>query len=104
MVIKDLLIDAIQNRSTVMLTYKGDFGERTFHPYFIYVSTTGKTLVSGWQLNNPSKPLDKEKYHKFDISLIQKVIVTDKTFQVKNGITLTIPADCKALVHGLNRF
>ena len=102
--IKDLLVEAIQNRSPVMLTYKGDFGERTFHPYFVYISTTGKTLVSGWQVSNPAKPLDGEKYHKFDVSLIQNVSITDESFQVKDGVPLTIPVDCKSLICGINRF
>ena len=102
--IRNSIIASIQNKTTLMLMYKGDFAKRSFNPYFIYVSSTGKTLVSGWQVSNPAKPLDGEKYHKFDVSLIQNVSITDETFQVKNGITLTIPADCKALVHGLNRF
>ena len=102
--IRNSIVASIQNKTTLMLAYKGDFAERTFNPYFIYVSTTGKTLVSGWQLNNPSKPLEGKKYHKFDVSLIQRVSITNEPFQVEEGVPLTIPADCKSLIFGFNRF
>lgn len=98
------ICEAIDKQLVVELRYRDDTQFREFDPYWLYVSTTGKTLLGGWQERNPNKPQENNIYHKFDLSLIRELIITGNTFKVQLGIPITRPKDCINLIRGLNGF
>lgn len=101
---QNTLCEAIKKRITVRLRYKNDTYYREFDPYFVYISTTGKTLTSGWQKENPMKPSDNDTFHKFNLELITDITFTNKTFNVQpRFMGVGVPEDCQQLLCGLYR-
>ncbi len=100
---QDQLCEAIDKQLVVELRYKDDIQNRTFNPYWVYRSTTGKILVGGWQVYNPNKR-EGNSYHKFELRLIKSLVVTKTGFDVQPNIPITRPDDCTLLICGLNGY
>jgi len=80
--IQRTLCQAIKSRNWVKITQYDDLTSRTFEPYIVYESSTGKTLVGGVQIKNPVKPEDDRTYHNFDLAKVRLVTLTDTKFAV----------------------
>jgi hypothetical protein len=67
----------------VTLRYEDDFADRTFDPYAVFWSSKRKVCVSGLQILNPSKPMDRLDPHTFEVGKIRTLNLTDETFRVE---------------------
>lgn len=75
------LCAAIAGLKVVRLRYDDDRQDRRFAPHAVYRSTTGKTLVTGVQIDNPAEPWERLEPRNFDLSNIKLVQQTDETFR-----------------------
>lgn len=75
-----LLCQAINDKLTV--TFKYDNSDRTFNPYIVYTADTGKTLVHGQLIADSKKRIFNPEPRKFEIGLIQRLQITEKSFAV----------------------
>jgi hypothetical protein len=71
---------AIRERQIVQLRYKDDVSWRLFAPHAVFHSSTEKVLVTGTQVENPSKPWDRYEPRNFEIGLIKAMTLTDDKF------------------------
>ena len=62
------------------MRYRSDLLERTFAPYVVYHQADRSIHVSGYQEENPSKPLDRHEWRDFEMSEVRSVTVTEKPF------------------------
>jgi hypothetical protein len=49
-VTRQVVVEAIQSRSVVEMTYEGDRGVRLVHPHILYRTSTGKECVDSYQV------------------------------------------------------
>jgi len=47
-----IILDAIQRRQRLALTYKGE--QRLVEPYLLYATETGEEILHGWQISGHS--------------------------------------------------
>jgi hypothetical protein len=74
------LCEAIAKRVVVALRYGDDFQERTFAPYAVFESDPNDVCVSGFQLHNPAKPLDRNEPRNLTVGKIASLRLTDEAF------------------------
>ena len=79
--IEDQLCSAIYERRVVQLRYKDDLSHRLFAPHAVFHSSTEKILVTGTQVENPSKPWDQYEPRNFEVGLIRDIILTEYKFK-----------------------
>lgn len=65
-----LLCEAIAKLQQVELKYEDDPQFRIFDPYAVYLSASGKILVSGTQVKDPNDPVDQFEPHNFEVGKI----------------------------------
>ncbi len=80
--LENILCAAIQQRTRVALRYEDDLAARTFDPYAVFWSSKRKVCVSGMQISNPSKPMDRLEPHIFEVGKIRTLSLTDEMFSV----------------------
>jgi hypothetical protein len=74
------LCNAISKRVLVKLKYDTDTVERTFAPYGVYNSTTGKVLFVGTQFDNPAEPSENYQPRNMEVGKLQSIRPTDIVF------------------------
>lgn len=75
------LCTAIRNDVLVELWYENDAFARSFAPYVVYRTGTGKVCVFGMQVANTAAPDDRNDPHNFEVGKIQGLILTATRFQ-----------------------
>lgn len=78
--IENQLCSAIRERKIVRLRYKADAAQRLFAPHAVFHSSTEKVLVTGMQVENPSKPWDRYEPRNFEVGLIKDIALTKDAF------------------------
>ena len=74
------LCKAISKRVLIRLKYDTDTVERTFAPYGVYNSNTGKVLVCGIQTDNPADPSEHDKPRNLEVGKIISISLTNIGF------------------------
>lgn len=78
-VIEQALCSAIRNGVLAELLYEDDVHSRSFAPYVVYRTSTGKVCVFGMQVN-PSSPSSRNDPHIFEVGRIRHVNLTTTHF------------------------
>lgn len=81
------LCGAIKNKRAVMFSYDGEM--RSFEPYTVYKSSTGKTLIYGFQVNGFSTITYDKEPKNFNVDHISTVeearaFTPDATYTYRN--------------------
>ena len=100
---QEILTEAIKKQLMIELRYKDDVSHRIFHPYWLYVSNPGNTIMGGWQERNPNKG-ENNIYHKFELRFVKDMVLTQNQFDIQTGFPITRPKDCFRLICGLNGY
>lgn len=79
------LCEAIEKRQIVRLRYDDDYIDRTFAPYIVYWSSKRNMLVSGYQIENPAEPLERNEWRNLDIDKIRTLSITNNAFRPDSG-------------------
>ena len=75
------ICEAIEKHRIIEFKYKEEITLRKFAPHAVYKSTHDKILVSGLQLIDYSEPHKEPIWHKFEVKLINELVVLDDTFE-----------------------
>lgn len=91
MIMKSLK-DAIEQRKTIRLIYKGT--ERIVEPHLLGISTTRKETLSGYQTGGYSSSGSLPDWRQFIIKDIDSVEILDEAFNIRPGYN---PNDSKMI-------
>jgi hypothetical protein len=90
MSVEGTLRAAISSRTPVGLSYDGDRGGmRTLHPQVLYLGSTGRPCIDGYQVAGPTSsgnPIPGWRH--FDLDKIKRLVILDGTFEPAPGLNL----------------
>ena len=75
----------------VELRYEDDVFERSYAPYVVYRTNTGKVCVFGMQVGNTAAPNDRTDPHNFEVGKIRSLNLTGTKFQTDPQFSLAQP-------------
>ena len=75
------LCQAIERGVLVDLRYDDDVRARTFAPYVVYPTSTGKVCVFGMQIADPADASDRSDPHNFEVGRIRDVALSATRFE-----------------------
>ncbi len=76
------ICDAIHAQTVIRLRYREELQFREFEPHVVYRSSRDNVLVGGVQTKDESEPFFRSEPRIFDISRINTLVITDKTFEL----------------------
>ena len=79
---QQILYKAVTGRNTIKIKYDDDTLEREFSPYIVFYSSKGNESVSGYQIDNPAEPMEKNQWRQLTTSKLKTVRTTENTFAV----------------------
>jgi hypothetical protein len=79
--LESLLCKAIRAKQVIRIRYQNEMYNRTFEPYIVYRSPTGKVLVHGRQTRDDSNPMQGNDRRSFEVGRLNSVVLIEETFQ-----------------------
>lgn len=77
---ENLLCEAIRNLVLVEIIYDDDVQARLFQPSAVYFASTDNVNLTGIQIHNPAKPMERNKVHVLTVGKIRSVSLTAEKF------------------------